>query len=201
MTIMVGVKREELTQVQAAELLGLSYRRTKRVWRRHQAQGDVGLVHRLRGRPSGRRKPPGMRAQLLGWYEDERYADFGPTLMAEYLGRAGLVVDHETLRRWLLASGKRTVRRRRRAHRQWRERKACLGAMVQLDGSHHEWFEGRLAKCVLMVTVDDATGRHQRFGERQPLFSGDVSGRVQPEVQRGSCQFRRRASGGAAPPG
>jgi hypothetical protein len=80
---MVGVKREELTQVQAAELLGLSYRQTKRVWRRYPAEGDAGLVPRLRGRPSLRRQPPALRAQVLGWYEDERYADFGPTLLAE----------------------------------------------------------------------------------------------------------------------
>jgi hypothetical protein len=79
--------------------------------------------------------------------------------MAEPLGRAGLVVDHETLRRWLLATGQRTVRRRGQKHRQWRERKPCLGAMVQLDGSPHDWFEGRRAQCVLMVMVDDATGR------------------------------------------
>jgi transposase len=109
LTIMVGVKREELTQMQAAELLGLSCRQTKRVWRRYPAEGDAGLVPRLRGRPSLRRQPPALRAQVLGWYEDERYADFGPTLLAEPLAPAGLVVDHETLRRWLLATGKWTV--------------------------------------------------------------------------------------------
>jgi hypothetical protein len=176
LTIMVGVKRKELTQVQAAELLGLSYRQTKRVWRRYQAEGDAGLVHRLRGQPSLRRKPPALRAQVLGWYEDERYADFGPTLMAEHLAQAGLVVDHETRRRWLLATGKWTVRRRRQKHRQWRERKPCLGAMVQLDGSHHDWFEGRRAKCVLMVMVDDATGRlwAQFFEEETTRASYDV---------------------------
>ena len=111
LTIMVGVKRKELTQVQAAELLCLSYRQTKRVWRRYQAQGDAGLVHRLRGgQPSLRHKPPALRAQVLARYAEERYADFGPTLMAEHLAREGLVVDHETLRRWLLATGKWTMR-------------------------------------------------------------------------------------------
>ena len=80
MTIMVGVKRAEVTQVQAAEMLGLSYRQTKRVWRRYQAEGDAGLVHRLRGRPSARRKPPALRALALARYAEERYEDFGPTL-------------------------------------------------------------------------------------------------------------------------
>src|SRR5512137_640863 len=166
--VMAGVKAKELSQVQAAELLGLSYRQVKRVWRRYQDQGDGGLVHRLRGKPSARRKPPALRAQVLARYAEERYADFGPTLMAEELAKEGLVVDHDTLRRWLLAEGKRSVRRRRQQHRQWRERKPCFGAMVQLDGSHHDWFEGRRDKCVLMVMVDDATNRIRvRFFEQE----------------------------------
>jgi hypothetical protein len=165
---MTGVREKELTLVQAAELMGVGYRQSKRIWRRYQDQGDAGLVHRLRGQPSARRKPPALRAQVLAQYEEERYADFGPTLMAEHLAKAGVVVDHETLRRWLLASGKRTVRRRKQVHRQWRERKPCFGAMVQLDGSHHDWFEGRREPCVLMVMVDDATNRMRaRFFEAE----------------------------------
>jgi hypothetical protein len=82
----------------------------------------------------------------------QRYADFGPPLAAEYLGREdGLEVDHETLRRWLVAEDLWQARRRRQQHRQWLVRKACLGQMVQLDGAHHDWFESRRAKAVLMV--------------------------------------------------
>jgi hypothetical protein len=168
MMIMAGVKRRELTQVQAAQLMGLGYRQTKRVWRRYQAEGDAGLVHRLRGQPGLRRKPPALRIQVLARYAEQRYADFGPTLLAEELAKEGICVDHDTVRRWLLAAGKRTVRRRRQKHRQWRERKPCFGAMVQLDGSHHDWFEGRRGKCVLMVMVDDATNRlRARFFEEE----------------------------------
>ena len=132
LTIMVGIKRQELTLVAAGQLLELSYRQTQRVWRRYRTEGDAGLVHRLRGRPSLRRKAPELRARVLARC-DERYWDFGPTLAAEYLEADGLKVDHETLRRWWLAEGKRTVRRRRQQHRQWRERKACFGQMVQLN--------------------------------------------------------------------
>ena len=168
LTIMIGIKRQELTVVQAAGLMGLGYRQSKRVWRRYQAEGDAGLVHRLRGKPSARRKPPALRAQVLARCAEERYADFGPTLMAEHLDREGLKLDHETLRRWLLATGQRTVRRRRQKHRQWRQRQPCFGAMVQLDGSHHDWFEGRRAPCVLMVMVDDATNRvRAHFSEQE----------------------------------
>src|SRR5271169_6513620 len=167
-TIMAGVKAKELSQVQAAELMGLGYRQAKRVWRRYQDVGDAGLVHRLRGKPGLRRKPPALRTQVLTLCAEDRYEDFGPTLLAEELEKKGIVVDHDTVRRWLLVAGKRTVRRRRQRHRQWRERKPCFGAMVQLDGSHHDWFEGRRAKCVLMVMVDDATNRlRARFGEEE----------------------------------
>ena len=175
MTIMIGIKRKELTLVTAGELMAISYRQARRVWRRYQTEGDAGLVHRLRGRPSLRRLAPQLRARVLARC-DERYWDFGPTLAAEYLAADGLKVDHETLRRWLLAEGKRTVRRRRQAHRQWRERKACFGQRVQLDGSHHDWLEGRRAKAVLMVMVDDATSRvwAQFFEEETTRASYDV---------------------------
>src|SRR5512139_1017686 len=168
MTVMQGVKVDELNQVQAAELLGVSYRQAKRIWGRYEAEGDAGLVHRLRGKPGLRHKPVSLRVEVLARCAEERYADFGPTLMAEELEKEGLVVDHDTLRRWLLAGGQRTVRRRRPQHRQWRERKPCFGAMVQLDGSQHDWFEGRRAQCVLMVMVDDATSRiRARFFEQE----------------------------------
>jgi hypothetical protein len=111
----------------------------------------------------------------LARYE-KRYGDFGPTLAAEYLAQEGLKVDHETLRRWLLAKGKPRMRRRRQRHRQWRERKPCFGVMVQLDGSHHDWFEGRAPRCVLMVMVDDATNRvwAQFFEEETTRASYDM---------------------------
>ena len=127
LTILAGVKALKLTLVAAAGLMGVCYRQSKRIWQRYQAAGDAGLVHRLRGQPSARRKPPALRAQVLAKYADKDYADFGPTLMAEQLLKEKLVLDHETLRRWLLGAGKRTVRRRKQAHRQWRERQPCFG--------------------------------------------------------------------------
>ena len=106
LTVMQGVRDEELTLVQAGELMAVCYRQSKRIWRRYQAAGDAGLVHRLRGKPSARRKPPELRAQALARYAEERYAGFGPTLMAEQLAKEKLVVDHETLRRWRMAESK-----------------------------------------------------------------------------------------------
>ena len=105
-------RRGEITLGKAAELMGLSYRQTKRMWARYQAEGDRGLVHRLRGRASNRRREARRKRQVLKLYE-AKYADYGPTLAAECLeGEDGISVAVETLRQWLLAAG--LWRRRRR---------------------------------------------------------------------------------------
>ena len=162
------VKRGELTLAKASELLGLSYRQSKRVYGRYREQGAAGLVHRLRGRGSNRRCDGGLREQVLEAYRSQ-YGDFGPTLACEYLAREdGLVVGVETLRRWLMAAGLWRSRRSRPVHRRWRARKEHCGEMVQMDGSHHDWFEGRRKWAVLMVLVDDATGwTYCRFFESE----------------------------------
>src|SRR5512136_1531567 len=175
LAVLAQVKGGELKLVTAGAVMGVSYRQAKRVWRRYRVEGDAGIVHRSRGRPSPRGKPLELRQRVLARYE-ERYGDFGPTLAAEYLAGEGLGVDHETLRRWLIAQGTRKVRRRGQRHRVWRERKACFGMMVQLDGSDHDWFEGRRAKAVLMVMVDDATNQvwAQFFEEETTRASYDA---------------------------
>jgi len=160
------VQRGELTLAKAAELAGLSYRQARRVYRRYREESDRGLVHRLRGRPSNRQSEPAKREQALILYR-ERYHDFGPKLATEYLGREHqLMVGVETLRRWLIRDGLWQVKRKRSVHRRWRERKECKGEMLQMDGSHHDWFEGRREGACLMVMIDDATNfTYARFFE------------------------------------
>ena len=162
--LMARVRDQQLTLVQVAEVLPLSYRQTKRLWRRYRTEGDAGLVHRLRGRGSSRGIAPDKRRAILQLYQ-LCYADFGPTLAAEQLAkRDGHHVDHETLRRWLIQEGLWQRRRTRQRHRQWRARKPHVGELVQLDGSEHDWFEGRGPRAVLLVFVDDATNRtYARF--------------------------------------
>ena len=70
------VKTGDLTVVAASELLGLSYRQTKRAWTRFQSDGDVGLTHRLRGRASNRKSQDELRQRVLDLYR-EQYADYG----------------------------------------------------------------------------------------------------------------------------
>lgn len=149
------VVRGELRVRDAAVLLGITERQCGRVLSRYKERGAAGLVHAGRGRPSNRGAPREKREAVLARYE-ERYPDFGPTLAAEKLERDGLKVHRETLRRWLLEAGKWKRRRKRSLHRSQRQRKAYFGELVQMDGSHHRWFEDRGAKCCLMDMVDDA---------------------------------------------
>jgi len=142
---------------EAAERLGISYRQAKRVWRRYQQGGAQGLLHAGRGRVSNRGYGAAVRARCIEVYR-ERLVTFGPTLASEKLAEWGVSeVGHETLRRWLIGAGMWTRARRRGPHRQWRARRARFGELVQVDGSHHDWF-GTGAQACLMNLVDDATG-------------------------------------------
>ena len=150
---------KQLTQVHAGALLGLTSRQVRRLVRRVEQEDAQGLVHRGRGKPSNRRIPAKVKATGLKLYET-RYGDFGPTLAAEKLAeRHGMTISDETLRGWLLENGVEHFRRRKRPHRAWRERRAHVGELIQLDGSHHDWFEGRGPRCVLMAYIDDASSR------------------------------------------
>ena len=149
-----------INQQEVAELLGISDRQVRRIVRRVRVEGERGVIHRLRGRRGCRRIPDNVRTRVLELYR-ERYNDFGPTLASEKL----LELDHlrvsdETLRLWLASDGLWQVdKRRNRKKRSWRARKDKFGQMVQMDGSHHDWLEGRGPKLVLMGYIDDATGK------------------------------------------
>jgi transposase len=153
------VQRKTLRQRQAAELLSVSVRQVKRLCKAYQAGGAAALISRQRGRPSNNRlaeKTTKKARQLLR----TRYHDFGPTLATEKLAIEGVSLSVETVRRLLMAEGLWQPRRARRAViHQLRERRARLGELVQIDGSAHDWFEGRAEKCTLLVFVDDATSR------------------------------------------
>jgi transposase len=147
-----------LKQVEAAEILCLSSRHIRRVVKRIKQEGHRGIVHRSRGRPSHRKIPDQLKDKVIKLYR-ATYKDFGPTLASEkLLERDGVSISDETLRGWLIETGDWKRVRNRRRHRQWRERKGHCGEMVQIDGSHHAWFEDRGDPCVLMGYIDDARG-------------------------------------------
>ncbi len=171
------VAEKAWTLVQAAERVAVSYRQGKRLWKRYQAEGPAGLVHGNVGRASNRAKPESLRRQVLGLirkkYGGEPGQRFGPTLAAEHLAQEdGIEIGVETLRGWMLEEGLWSRERRGRAHRRRRERKAHFGELVQLDGSFHDWLEGRGPRGCLMNMVDDATGTTLcRVGEEETIWA------------------------------
>ena len=175
--VLARVKSQELKLRDAAELMGVSYRQAKRLWKRYRRRGAGGVRHGSAGRLSNRAKPKALRRKVLRLirqkYSGELEERFGPTLAAEHLrSEDGLEVDAETLRRWMLAEGLWTRVRKSRGHRERRVRKEHFGELVQMDGSFHEWLEGRGAGGCLMNMVDDATGKTLgRLGEQETIWA------------------------------
>ena len=158
--LVVQIRGKKLTQQAAASALGLSVRQVKRLCRAARQQGAQGLISQRRGQPSNRRIPVARRDYFMAVVR-ECYADFGPELAREYLVQEhDFTYSTETLRNWMIADGlwSAKVRKVARIHSP-RERRARRGELVQIDGSHHDWFEGRAAKCCLITFIDDATGQ------------------------------------------
>lgn len=165
---MALLKGNKNTQKEVAKLLGLSSRQTKRLWKEYKRHGASSLISKRRGKPSNNRYSDKLKEEVLELVK-EKYVDFGPTFLREKLSeRHGINLGKETLRRLLMAHGIWKGKRHKdiRVH-QLRERRSCLGELVQIDGSHHDWFEGRREKCCLLVFIDDATSRilQMRFEE------------------------------------
>lgn len=151
---------KEIQQNEGAEILGMSERQVRRMVRRVREEGDGGIIHAGRGKESERKIEGRRREQILGLYR-KKYWDYGPTQAVEKLDKLdGIQISKETLRQWLLKEGLWQKQRRRKKHRQRRERKKCYGQMIQVDGSHHDWL-GIGRKIVLMGYIDDATSRVQ----------------------------------------
>ena len=167
--IMSAVLAGERSQAEAARLLARSERQIRRIQRRLEADGDGGVIHRLRGRRSNRQRDDDVRKHVLEIYAAE-LSDFGPTLASEVLEERGLKVSPDTLRRWLLDAGLWQRQRRREQHRSRRPRRECFGELIQCDASIHDWLEGRGEAMVLVTLIDDATNRMMaRFYEGETV--------------------------------
>lgn len=155
---------KRLKQVEAGDILQISSRQVRRIVKRIRVKGDEGIGHKLRGKASNRRLPKKVKEKVIRLYK-ERYKGFGPTLAVEKLEEIDRIkISKEALRIWLIESGDWKKVRKGRVHRKWRERKGYIGEMIQMDGSHHDWLEGRGPKLVLMAYIDDATNRiYARF--------------------------------------
>jgi len=173
--IIQKVLGRQINQQKAAEVLRLTDRQIRRIVKRIREEGEKGIVHRLRGREGNRRIDSKVKDRVVGIYR-KVYEGFGPRLASEkLLEREKIKVNEETLRLWLIEEGLWKKRKgRKEKKRSWRARKDHYGEMVQMDGSHHDWLEGRGPRLVLMGYIDDATGRvHGKFYDyegTQPAF-------------------------------
>ena len=165
------IQDKKLKQIAAANMLGLSRRQIRRIVSKFRSEGERGLTHKSRGKPSNRKLPDKIKEKTVKLYK-AKYKDFGPTLATEKLFEINNIkIGTQTLRNWLIESGDWHKKRKLRKHYYWRERKHHKGEMIQMDGSHHRWFEDRAKECVLMGYIDDATNAvYARFYEYEGVI-------------------------------
>jgi len=172
--VMQKLDGKQMSQKEAGRILQLSTRQIKRILRRYREHGAAGLISKQRGRKSNNRLPEATKRKALDALKS-KYQGFGPTLAQEKLvENEHLQISTESVRQLMMAEGLWKARKVPKAvTHQLRERRACFGELIQIDGSPHDWFEGRAAACSLLVFIDDASGRlvHLQFVQNESFFS------------------------------
>jgi transposase len=158
--VMQRLEEKRMIQKEAAEVLGVSVRQVKRLVRAYRREGVKGLVSKRRGKPSNNRLSEETKQKALDLLKS-KYTGFRPTLAHEKLEELeGLKISVESVRQLMIVEGLWKPKKARKVvTHQMRERRACFGELVQIDGSEHDWFEGRAPKSTLLVFIDDATGK------------------------------------------
>lgn len=167
------VRQGIITQAEAAARLRITDRWVRTKFKRYCQFEDFGLVHKSRGKISSKRWAKENEQLLINLLQNE-WHDFGPTFAAEKLEeKYSIKVSREVVRKVMIKAGIWRPKQRRIRHRKRRERKLMLGMMVQLDGSPHDWFEGRAEECTLLVFIDDATSKilWLEFAESESLVA------------------------------
>ena len=150
----------ELQWSEASEMLKLGERQVGRLCAQVRSEGNCGILHGLCGRPSNNRLDEELLGQALSALHNPLWDGFGPVFSQEKLNEYyGIRLGKTTVGNLMILTNLWVVHRRGTRHRAWRERRACVGMLVQLDGSDHDWFEGRGPRCVLIIYIDDATSR------------------------------------------
>ncbi len=172
--IMERIKTKTMTQKRGAKALGLSVRQVRRLQKKYKENGSAGLVNKSRGKPSNNRLPSETRQRAIDLLHS-LYADFGPTFAHEKLvENHGLKLSSGSVRQIMIRENLWIPRKAKKilVH-QIRERRACVGELVQIDGSPHRWFEDRASACTLLVFIDDPTGKlgELRFVKSESFFS------------------------------
>ncbi|WP_171456142.1 ISNCY family transposase [Acinetobacter indicus] len=184
LAVLQDVRDHRITQVRAAEILNLSTRQITRLLQKLNQDGVSSMAHASRGQPGHRRHDDLLKSKCLSIIS-EHLLGFGPTLAHEKLSSIfDLNIPVETLRRWMTANDL-WIPRSKRLKRPYQPRynRDCFGELIQIDGPHHDWFEGRAVKCCLLVFIDDATGKlqHLRFCESESTFDYMISTRLYVE--------------------
>ena len=157
--IFEDLKKKTIKQKHAAQLLNLSIRQIKRKLKNYRRFGAKSLLHANRGKPGNRQFDSIIVEQALSLIENY-YPDFAPTFASEkLLENHNLLINRETLRQKMIKGGLWISKAKKVTHHKWRERKACFGELVQLDGSPHKWFEDRAPACCLLAFIDDSTSQ------------------------------------------
>jgi len=158
--VMERLQEKRMKQRTAAEILGVSIRQVKRLLRAYRRDGAAGLASKQRGKPGHHQMAPETGRAALDLLKG-RYADFGPTLAHEKLVELhGMKLCLGSVRKIMLEEGLWKAKRARKLEvHQMRERRACFGELEQMDGTDHDWFEGRSERCSLLVMIDDASGK------------------------------------------
>src|SRR5512139_2300162 len=172
--VMQRLSKKQMSQAEAGRILSLSERQIKRLLRAYRQTGAAALVSKHRGRKANNRLSEEVKKQALNLLKT-KYQGFGPTLAHEKLvEKEKLKLSDESIRKLMIAEGLWKARKARKVVvHQLRERRACFGDLVQIDGSPHDWFEGRAERCTLLVFIDDASGKllQLRFVESESFFS------------------------------
>jgi len=172
--VMQRLSNKQMSQKEAGEILQISTRQIKRLLKRYRKQGAAGLISKHRGRPAANRLSESMKKRALDLLKT-KYRGFGPTLAHEKLvEKEKLTLSVESVRKLMIEENLWKPRKLKKiVTHQLRERRACFGELVQIDGSPHDWFEGRAETCVLLVFIDDATGKllQLQFVDNESFFS------------------------------
>jgi len=172
--VMQRLSKKQMSQKEAGEILQVSARQIKRLLKRYRKQGAAGLISKHRGRKAANRITESVKKQGLDFLKT-KYRGFGPTLAHEKLvEKDRLQLSVESVRKIMIEEGLWKPRKLKKVvTHQLRERRACFGELVQIDGSPHDWFEGRAETCVLLVFIDDATGKllQLQFVDNESFFS------------------------------
>jgi len=155
--VIAEVIEGNVNQVCAAKKLKVSERQVRRLITKFKKDGKQSLISKKSNKPSNRCLPSELKSKTINLVESH-YVDFGPTLANEYLRREhDIFISTEILRLWMI---EKKLWISKTSHKKLHPpglRRRAFGELIQIDGSHHDWFEGRSPPCTLMVFINDAT--------------------------------------------